>query len=157
MIGEGGATVKVVVTVTGAKEGQVDFMHLGEDGAPKVIHVEQYKGDGALEITAPANYADALYVSAVEYGDDGKIGQGDKVGAYPDAVRLADQDLNIVIELGKTASWFKGVEATPPEGVGTPPAPPPPGGEGGAPATPDGAAPPAPSDGAPPAPPAGTP
>lgn len=170
-----GDTITIKVTVKGGTKGQIDFMTMGE--GPTALHVEPFEGQGPVEVTAPANFDQDVYISAMNYANGSSIGAGDPSGSSKEAVKLGAKDVAVSIEIGENGDWFKpmgdapegpggGLPATgpggpPPAGDAGGPPPggdaaggPPPGGDGGAPPPGGdaGAPPPGGDAGAPPAP-----
>lgn len=153
-------TVKLTVTVEGASAGQIDVVTLSEkDGvtAPTVLHLESFSGTGPVVITAPATYADPLYISAMvrveKAGKDTPPPSGpppmDKsgLGGIAEPVRLDGKDLSVTVKMGSVPKWLEKLQSQ-----AEMPVPPPEGGAPGGP-PPTGAAPPPPA--APGSPPSG--
>jgi hypothetical protein len=152
-------TVTLTITVEGATAGQVDVTSLVEkDGttAPTVLHVESFTGGNPVVITAPANYADALYISAMVKVDKGGKDEPPpsgpptldpkQISGVTEPVRLEAKDLAVTVKMGSIPPWLDKLAGQarmptppkdgqapvgPPPGVGTPALPP-----AGAPGTP---------------------
>lgn len=118
LVGDGGETVTVTVTVTGGEKGQVDFAILDND-APQVLHVERFESSAPLMITAPASYDGTIMVSA--HGFASPLTASAQV-----ELKLAGEDQAILLSLEPTDETQPG-----PHDEGGAPAPAPvPGGEG---------------------------
>ena len=149
-----GDTITIKVTVKGGTKGQIDFMTMGE--GPTALHVEPFEGQDPVEVTAPANYDQEVYISAMNYANGSSIGAGDPSGSSKKALKLGAEDVSVTIKIGENGDWFE-PPGDMPEGAGGPPpatnagGPPPGGDAGGPPPGGDGGAPPPGGDaGAPP-------
>ena len=132
-----GDTVTITVKVKGGTKGQIDFMTMGE--GPTALHVEPFEGQGPVEVTAPANFDQEVFISAMNYANGSTIGAGDPSGSSKEALKLGEKDVSVTIEIGQNGDWFKPPGDVPeaPGAGGPPPAGdaggPPPGGDAGGP------------------------
>ena len=171
VIAPGEKTVSLTVHVEGGAAGRIDIVSLvQQDGntVPSVLHTEAFTGTKPLVITAPATYAESLYLSAMvrvdKAGKDapppsGPIKVDPKQVGGLEPVKLEGKDLDLTIKMGTVPKWLEKLSdqatmpAPPPDGA-VPAGPPPP---AGAAPPPGGAPPPADAGGAPPAAPAPAP
>lgn len=168
----GEKTVSLTVHVEGGAAGMIDIVSLVEqDGntVPSVLHTEAFTGTTPLVITAPATYAEPLYISAMvrvdKAGKDapppsGPIKVDPKQVGGLEPVKLEGKDLDLTIKMGTVPKWLEKLadQATipaPPPGGAVPGGPPPP--AGAAPPPGGGATPPGDAGAAPPAAPAPAP
>jgi hypothetical protein len=111
LIGDG-ASITIVVNVTGATQGQVDFQTIEEkDGNsyPKILHVERFTST-PVKVKAPANYDGDVYISVAAFEGDGalqpEIGEVG-LGGSSDAIQLGTTDVNVDVTIGTEPAWMQ--------------------------------------------------
>jgi hypothetical protein len=119
-----GKTITINGTIVGADKAQVDFtLSRKEHGQhmPFVVEIIQVT-NGKFQVTAPAEYAEPFYVSAVVDAKGDGPTPDDKGGLLAEPLTLNQEDLNIEITITDSSSWqkklpwFRG-EALPPSGA----------------------------------------
>lgn len=91
LLKDGADTVSVKVSVKGKGSGQIDFAVV-EDGAPKVLHVEDFRAGKTVTVTAPAAYDGEIYVSALTSGPP-------PLASEPKAIVLKGKPLSVSLAL----------------------------------------------------------